>query len=168
MILTIVVNKTKKMEINFQDIDDAIIYFENKQFSDSSEKEFAAKFPVILSYLTSNQFSILSEEEYMILMFEAMVILKVLENKLKTLNKITSDKVEALESQNWDEFEALENMTIEEKATKLFNNSDDAIVDFIVSGFESDEEDDETMEITPAAKEILLISLKTIYDCYQN
>ncbi len=156
------------MIINYQDIDNAIEHFENKQFSDSSEKDFIAEFPVFLSYLTSNQFSILSEEEYMILMFEAIVILKVLKSKVNKLNDIDAEQLESLETKNWDKFESFTNMPFEDKADKLFDNQNEAIVDFIISGFESDEDDeDDTTEISSAAKEILLISLKTLYDCFQ-
>jgi len=154
------------MKIKYSDLDRAIDYFESKQFSDSSEKEFISKFPVILSYLTSNQFSILSEEEYMILMFEAIVLLKAIESKKKSMDDAQGVQLEALETQNWDKFESFSNMPFEEKAYKLFNNKSEDIVNFILSGFDPDEEEENIEEISPAAKEILLISLKTIYDCF--
>jgi len=155
------------MEINYKDIDNAIEYFENKSFSDSTEKEFASEFPVILSYLTSSQFAILSEEEYMILMFEAIVLLKVIQNKTGAMHDVEAEKLESFETKNWDKFESFEKMSFEEKAGKLFEDKNEALVDFILSGLEPDEEDEEDFEeIAPAAKEIILISLKTIYDCY--
>jgi len=155
------------MEINYKDIDDAIEYFENKSFSDSTEKEFASEFPVILSYLTSSQFAILSEEEYMILMFEAIVLLKIIQSKTGAMHDVEAEKLESFETKNWDKFESFEKMPFEDKAGKLFEDKNEALVDFILSGLEPDEEDEEDFEeIAPAAKEIILISLKTIYDCY--
>ena len=154
------------MEIKNSDLDLAIDYFESKQFSDSSEKEFISKFPVILSYLTSNQFDILSEEEYMILMFEAIVLLKAIENKQNNMDDAEGAQLEALETKNWDKFESFSNMSFEEKTDKLFDNKNEDIVDFILSGFESDEDEYDFVEISSAAKEILLISLKTIYDSF--
>ncbi len=154
------------MEIKNSDLDLAIDYFENKQFSDSSEKKFFSKFPVILSYLTSNQFDILSEEEYMILMFEAIVLLKAIEYKQNSMGDAEGAQLEALETQNWDKFESFSNMVFEEKAHKLFDNKSEDVVNFILSGFEPDEDEQDFEEISPAAKEILLISLKTIYDCF--
>jgi len=155
------------MEINYKDIDNAIEYFKNKNFSDSSEKEFASEFPVILSYLTSSQFAILSEEEYMILMFEAIVLLKIIQNTTSDMHDVEAEKLESFETKNWDKFESFEKMSFEEKADKLFDDKNEALVDFILSGLEPDEDEEEDFEeITPAAKEIILISLKTIYDCY--
>jgi len=154
------------MEIYNQDIDNAIEHFENRQFSDSSEKEFIGQFPEILSYLASNQFAILSEDEYMVLFFDAMVILKVLIDKLETLERVDNNTIEVMETKNWDTFETFSNMSFEDKADKLFDNENDEIVNFILAGFESDEDDDDNIEISTPAKEIILLSLKTIFDCY--
>lgn len=155
------------MEITNQDIDKAIEHFENRQFSDTSEKEFIGQFPEVLSYLTSNQFSILSEDEYMVLLFDSMVLLKSIIDKTGSITRVDNNTIELMETKNWDKFESLDKMSFEDKADKLFNDDHEDVVDFILSGFENEEDDDDdNIEISIPAKEIILISLKTIFDCY--
>lgn len=155
------------MKITFEDIDNAILYFENKQFTDKSEKEFIGQFPEILSYLTSNQFSILTEDEYMILIFDAMVIIKSFIDKDNQINEIDHLMIEAKESENWDLFESLGSLSFDDKVDKLFKNENEDIIDFILSSFDDEDEDDE-IEISDPAKEVIALALKTIFDCFSE
>ena len=156
------------MKITFESIDNAILYFENKQFTDKSEKEFIGQFPEILSYLTSNQFSILSEDEYMILIFDAMVLIKAIIDQDNQTNEIDHLMIEAKESENWDLFESFGSLSFDEKVDKLFKNENEDIIDFILSSFDDEDEVDEEIEISDPAKEVIVMALKTIFDCFSE
>lgn len=156
------------MKIKYENIDNAIMYFENKQFSDKSEKEFIGQFPEILSYLTSNQFSILSEDEYMILIFDAMVLIKTIIDQENQTKEIDHLMIEARESENWDLFESLGSISFDEKVDKLFKNENEDIIDFILSSFDDEDEVEDDMEISDPAKEVIILALKTIFDCFSE
>ena len=154
------------MKITNQDLDQAILHFENKQFSDDSEKEFIGQFPEILSYLTSNQFSILSEYEYVILFFDSMILLKTILEKHDEFPIIDNNIIEVKETENWDKFESLGNVSFDDKADEMFNFKQDDLVEFILSSLEDDEEEDNE-EISAPAKEVIFMALKTILDSFR-
>jgi hypothetical protein len=102
----------------------------------------------------------------MVLFFDAMVLLKVLMDKLEKLERVDNNTIEVMETKNWDKFETFSNMSFEDKADKLFSDENEDVVNFILAGFENDEDEEDNIEISTPAKEIILISLKTIFDCY--
>ncbi len=126
--------------ITYKEIDEAIVYFESKNFSEESEREFMSKYPVIQSYLTSNQYKMLSDDEY--------------------LGDLQSDIIEQKETVIWDKYETLSSNNFEDKVITLFEDKNSDVSDFILSGVEDDEAD-----ISQPAKEIIVISLKTLFDC---
>ncbi|MEZ4907859.1 MAG: hypothetical protein R2771_09540 [Saprospiraceae bacterium] len=158
------------MNLEFNDIDQALQYFENKNFSEKAEEEFMASYPSILSYLTSSQFEPLTEDEFLILMFDAMVILKAYQNKLGKTIDPDGDLIEKTETTNWDNFEELGKMPLEEKMFELFEDDDSPLAEFIISTLEDEdeEEEDSNDEINFVVKEIIFISLKTISDCIKE
>jgi hypothetical protein len=153
------------MKIDYADIDNALDYFENKQFSDKSEKEIFSKFPEVMSYLTSNQFSVLSDDEYMILSFDILILLKALTDKNETFHGITDELIELNETKNWEALENTGNIPFKEKVYLLFGKANNDLAEFILSGFD-DEEDD--VEISLPAQEIIFITVKTIVDCFSG
>ncbi len=146
--------------ITYKEIDEAIVYFENKNFSEESEKEFIGKYPVIQSYLTSNQYKMLSDDEYLLFFFDALVLLKAFEIKMPEMGDLQSDIIEQKETVIWDKYETLSSKNFEDKVISLFENKNSDVSDFILLGVEDEEED-----ISQPAKEIIVISLKTLFDC---
>ncbi|HHH54442.1 MAG TPA: hypothetical protein ENK91_12345 [Bacteroidetes bacterium] len=155
-----------KIKITHEDIDNSLEYFEERQFSDSSEKEILSNFPEIWSYLTSSQFKVLSDDEYMILTFDILVILKILNDKLGDIQDITPDKIELFETKNWDNLEKLGNISLEEKMDKIFGKEYSELTDFIISSYTDEEGDDEIISLP--AREIIFVTAKTIIDCFNE
>ncbi len=156
------------MKINYTDIENALEYFENKQFSDKSENEILKKFPQVMSYLTSNQFSVLSDEEYMILSFYILILLKIFIDKKVYLPEITGELIELNETKNWEKLENISNIPFEEKVYRLFKEENKDFADFILSGFYDEEDEKAEVEISLPAQEIIFITVKTIFDCFSN
>ncbi|HEB61583.1 MAG TPA: hypothetical protein ENI82_00375 [Bacteroidetes bacterium] len=156
------------MKIKHTNIENALEYFENKQFSDKSEKEILNKFPEIMSYLTSNQFSVLSDDEYMILSFNILILLKTLMDTREDLPEITDELIELNETKNWENLEKAGNIPIEEKIYLLFGEDNKDLAEFILAGFSDEEDEDEDVEISIPAQEIIFISVKTIFDCFRD
>lgn len=156
------------MIIKYSDIEKALEYFENKQFSDKSEKEILNRFPVVMSYLTSNQFSVLSDDEYMILSFNILILLKILLDTGKDQSDISDELIELNETKNWEKLENTENIQFKEKVYLLFEEKNKDLAEFILSGFEDEEDDDDDVEISLPAQEIIFITVKTIFDCFND
>ncbi len=156
------------MIIKYSDIEKALEYFENKQYSDKSEKEILNRFPVVMSYLTSNQFSVLSDDEYMILSFNILILLKILLDTGKDQSDISDELIELNETKNWEKLENTENIQFKEKVYLLFEEKNKDLAEFILSGFEDEEDDDDDVEISLPAQEIIFITVKTIFDCFND
>lgn len=159
------------MHLEFNDIDKALEYFESRNFSEKAEEEFMSGYPGYLSYLTSSQFEPLTEDEFLILMFDAMVILKAYQDKFGKADDTEGEIIEKIETDNWDAFEALGKMSLTDKIFEMFGEEDQSLAEFVISTFE--EEDEEDMieeeniadEMNTVVKEIIFIALKTLSDC---
>ena len=156
------------MQIRHSDIEKALEYFENKQFSDKSEKEIMSKFPGIMSYLTSNQFGVLSDDEYMILSFNILILLKTFLDKGNNPADLPEELIELNEAKNWEKFEHAGNIPFKEKVFVLFEEKNRDLAEFILSGFEDEDDDEEDVEISLPAQEIIFITVKTIFDCFSD
>ena len=154
------------MTIDQNSIEQALDYFENKRFSDTSEKEILKRFPEIMSYLTSNQFNVLSDDEYMILSFDILILLKIILDSNENPASVSNELIEANEAKNWEKFEKIGNIPFIEKAYRLFDKKNKDLSEYIISSF-YDEENDED-EINIPAQEIILIAVKTIFDCFNS
>jgi hypothetical protein len=154
------------MQFTYSDFDNALDYFEQRNFSEQSEKEFMSSFPNIFAYLTSNQFDTLTEDEFLILMFNCTIIMKVFTDKIGKIIDPDQELIDEIETDNWDEFEELDINNFEEKVIFMFGNEQEDIADYILSSFDQgeDEEDEDSIEIGLPAKEIIFITVKTVFD----
>jgi hypothetical protein len=155
------------MTLSFNEIDKALEYFEQKNFSEASEKDFLSKYPNFTSFLTSSQFDALTEDEFLILMFDALIVIKAYSDMLGSGIDADSDLIESLETQNWDKYEELGNISFFEKVQIMMGKEQLELSDFIISSFEMEEEDNDENpdpEISLPAKEIIFITVKTIAD----
>lgn len=155
------------MTLSFNEIDKALEYFEQKNFSEASEKDFLSKYPNFTSFLTSSQFDALTEDEFLILMFDALIVIKAYTDMLGSGIDADYDLIESLETQNWDKYEELGNISFFEKVQIMMGKEQVELSDFIISSFEMEEEDNDENpdpEISLPAKEIIFITVKTIAD----
>ena len=152
------------MSLTFNEIEKALIYFEEKNFSEESEKKFLSKFPNFMSFLTSNQFDALTEDEFLMLMLESLVVIRAYSDKYGMNIDPDAELIESIETANWDKFEEFGNISFIEKVNSMMGSDQEELSDFIVSSFEMDEDEDEGEDISQPAKEIIFITVKTISD----
>ena len=159
------------MTLTFDDIDKAMEYFEQKNFSEASEKDFLSKYPNFTSFLTSNQFDALTEDEFLILMFDSLIVIKAYTDKLGSGIDAEQDLIESIETENWDKYEELGNLSFSDKVEIMMGKDQNELSDFIISSFEMEEEDNDENpdpEISLPAKEIIFITVKTISDSIKS
>ncbi len=152
------------MKINFKDIENALKFFEKNKFSNKSSKEILVKYPEVMSYMTSNQFNILSDDEYFLFSFHILLLLKIAFDSNKEIPVITAEIIEAKEALNWEKFENIGNMPNDKKTLLLFGSDNEDLANFLLSGFQ--ESDDEDTEISQPAREVIAIAVKSILDCF--
>ena len=120
-----------------------------------------AKYPVIIAYLFSESFRMLSQEEREFMLYLAMVILKSIEREQGQLPAITEASLEGAEDQNWEQFQNAGGSTFRDKLNVFFENTpQEDLLAFLEDSLEEDEE----QPITKEGKELIFVSLKSIID----
>ena len=124
-------------------------------------QDLKAHFPIVYSYLANDQLQSLSEEEYQIMLFSALVIIKSFELSGTLRNERDSELLENKESSNWNLLRNSKPTGFSEKLDVFFENSKQedllAFVEDILT-------DDDEFQIGSAAREIIFICLKSIID----
>lgn len=156
------------MTITHDDIEKALDYFENKQFSDKTEKEFISRFPSILQYLTSNQFNTLSQDEYFILMFCAIVLMKAITGKYGIEKAPGSELIENLETVNWQKAEENPAKSFATLVMNMMGEENKDVAQLIISSLDDDNGVEDKVDISLPAKKIIFITIKTIFDALQH
>jgi len=144
-------------------IDIAADMLENADF-EAELASFKEKYPVLHSYLLNEQLSLLTEEEYQILWFDAMVLVRSFELADLIPTSITAIDLEDFESNNWSLFENSKPMGFRDKLNIFFEQTEQ---EDLLAFVEDSLADDEEMPISSAAKEIIFISLLSILDVLQ-
>ena len=123
--------------------------------------EIKQNYPLIHSYLLNEQMSLLSEEEYQLLWFDAMVILKSCERCGNIQKDLDQARLEDYESDNWAKFENSKPAGFRDKLDVFFNETDQ---EDLLAFIEDSLADDDEMQVSSAAKEIIFIVLKSLVD----
>jgi len=122
-------------------------------------------YPDISAYLLNDQLDALIEEEFRILWFNALVIIKSFEKAEQIPEKLDKKSLEEHESSNWSLLQNSKPVGFNEKLDAFFKDSEQE--DLLALIEDSLAEDDE-MQITSAAKEIIFICLKSLVDLFDE
>jgi hypothetical protein len=159
-------------EINDQYIDQVLEQLDT--VDDEFEKsfiEFAAKQPVIFSFLDKENMSILSEEEAEYLEYLAMVIYRSIEKVYKYMPVLTEDQLGEAEEQNWEVMESIKGTLFNDKLDAFFEGyPQEDLLAFIEDSLTEDPEDpDANMDfITDEGREPMFVALKSILDAFDK
>ena len=85
-------------------------------------KNFKEKQPVILAYLFSENFKLLSQKEREYMMFLALVIWKAFETTNPELNQVTEKVIEDFEENNWEKFHKVISRKFNERIDIFFKD----------------------------------------------
>lgn len=127
-------------------------------------KDFKEKQPVILAYLFSENFKLLSQKEREYMMFLALVIWKACETTNPDLNQVTEKIIEDLEENNWEKFHKVISRKFNERIDIFFKDfPQEDLLAFVEDGLVLDEDS----VITKEGRDYIFIALKTIIDSLQ-
>lgn len=117
------------------------------------------------SYLMNEQLEMLNEDEYKILWFDGMVIIKCFEEARGYQIEDDEKMIENLESKGWAMLENSKPAGFREKLDVFFENTrQEDLLAFV----EDSLADDDEMTISSAAKEIIFITLYTLIEYLDN
>jgi len=117
--------------------------------------------PVILAYLFSENFKLLTQQEREYMMFLALVVWKASEANQPEIDQVTENTLEDLEEKNWEKFHKVISRKFNEKIDIFFKNyPQEDLLAFVEDGLVQDEDS----EITNEGRDYIFIALKTIID----
>jgi hypothetical protein len=122
---------------------------------------FKSNFPIVFSYLANDQLQALTEEEYQIMLFNAMVIARSFELSGTLKSDRNPELLEHKESANWNLLKNSKPVGFNEKLDVFFEHSSQ---EDLLAFIEDSLIEDDDFQISSAAREIIFISLKSIVD----
>lgn len=126
--------------------------------------ELSNEQPAVIQFLASENFKILKENEYDVLVFILVVIYKSCKSD-KDLSEISAQLIESKDEHNWEVYneKGSQNYT---KALDIYfkNYPQEDLLAFV----EDTLIDDDDQTISAVGKEIIFISAKTFLDCLHN
>lgn len=144
-------------------IDQSIERIQQMDFEDAF-KQFSQKHPLLVSYLGGEQFAVLEETEYQILLFEAMIIAECFPEVDFGNDETTAELLEECESANWAAFDNDDQGSFHDRLDIFFEDTDEEdLLAFIEDSLVDDEESE---PIHAASKEIIFITLKSLVDFF--
>jgi len=119
--------------------------------------------PVILSYILSENFDLLTKKEKDYLLYLTLVIWKAVQQVATTTELIDTEQIDEMEEANWGVLHASTARRFKERLDTFFDNtSQEDLLAFIEDSLVEEEEEE---FLTKEGKELLFIGLKTIIDC---
>ena len=139
-------------------IDDIIDHLERQDDKEIIDEISQAQ-PALLSYVLSEGFDMLSEEENKIMIFLFLVIYSAFGSDLEVVDP--SD-IESIEDKNWEMFNETTGTEFQDKITPFFKdyNQED-----LLAFVEDTLVDDEDNPVTPEGRAVIFIGMKTVVDC---
>ncbi len=117
--------------------------------------------PVLLAYLFSDNFNLLTQNEREYMMFLALVIWKACDNTQSEIEQIDQDLIEELEENNWEQLNKVISRKFNERIDVFFKNyTQEDLLAFVEDSLVHDEDS----AVTQEGKDYIFIALKTIID----
>lgn len=151
------------MKFVSEEIIDSVIQqlAEDSEGYDQTVAALRLKQPVIMAYLFSESFRMLSLEEREFMLYLVIVIWKSIQQVENGLPQVTEANIEEAEDKNWAIFQDAPGRTFRDKLTAFFENaSQEDLLAFVEDSLEEDDE----QSLSKEGREVIFVSLKTIID----
>ena len=122
---------------------------------------FQAQQPVILAYLFSEEFGVLTSKEQEYLLYLALILWKSIVVVQPNLPEVTPSQLESAEEKNWTVYQNAKASNFRERLDVFFHNyQQEDLLAFVEDALILEEED----FLTKEGREPLFIALKTVID----
>jgi len=128
--------------------------------------EFGVKQPVILSFLLSDNFDVLTPDERKFMLWLALVIWQSVEKINPELPVITQEQLGEVEERNWEKLNAVLGKRFREQLDVFFENyPQEDLLAFVEDALTLEgEEEESTFVLTKEGREPIFMGLKAIID----
>lgn len=144
-------------------IDAVILELEEADF----EQEVAIlgeKQPVLLGYVLSEDFELLTNEEREWLLYLVLVVWKATEKVHEKIGPLSKNALETAEEANWERLESVTAKRFRDRMTPFFDNYDqEDLLAFVEDSLTEDEEDTQAV-VTKEGREPMFVALKSVID----
>jgi hypothetical protein len=124
-------------------------------------QDFKSRQPVLLAYLFSENFKLLTQGEREYMMFLTLIIWTACENTKPDIATVEQSLLEELEESNWEQFHKVNSRKFHERIDPFFKNYPQ---EDLLALVEDALVQDEDSEITNEGRDYIFIALKTIID----
>lgn len=140
-------------------IDDIIDHLERQDDKEIIEEISQAQ-PALLSYVLSEGFEILTEDENKIMIFLFLVIYSAFGSELEVVDPAD---IESTEEKNWEVYNETSGTEFQDKITPFFKNTTQ---EDLLAFVEDTLVDDEDNPVTAEGRTVIFIGMKTVVDCF--
>jgi hypothetical protein len=144
-------------------IDKVVLELEAADF----EKEvtlLGEKQPILLGYVLSEDFELLTNDEREWLLYLVLVLWKAIENVYENIGPLSKDALEAAEEANWERLESVTAKRFRDRMTPFFEGyKQEDLLAFVEDNLTEDEEDTENV-VTKEGREPMFVALKSVID----
>lgn len=139
---------------------------DSEELANQHMDRFSEKQPVIMAYLCSEDFDVLSEEEHSYMLFLAMVVWMAVERQNPNQAEVDEDFIGDMDERNWEQMNNNANMPVVDRLESFFGEENQQeLIEFIIDAIlEEDEDEEEDELIAPEAIDPVFVALKTVVD----
>jgi hypothetical protein len=139
---------------------------DSEELANQHMDRFSEKQPVLMAYLCSEDFDVLSEEEHSYMLFLAMVVWMAVERQNPDQAEIDEDFIGDMDEHNWEIINSRASMPIADRLESFIGeDSPEELIEFLIDAILEEDEDEEEEElIAPEAIEPIFVALKTVVD----
>lgn len=125
-------------------------------------EDFKSHQPVLLAYLFSENFELLTQKEREFMLFLSLVIWKSCESKQTEIFPVEQSMLEELEENNWAKLNKTSSGKFNERIDVFFNDyPQEDLLAFVEDALAYDDND----EVTKEGRGFIFVALKTVIDC---
>ena len=148
-------------------IDAVVLKLETADF-EQEVAIFGEKQPVLLGYVLSEDFELLTNEEREWLLYLVLVLYQAIESGDKKIDPLSKNDLEAAEEANWSRLETVTAKHFRDRMTPFFEGyPQEDLLAFVEDSLTEDEEDTENF-LTKEGREPMFVALKSVIDALTN
>ena len=144
-------------------IDEVVLELESADF-EQEVTLFGEKQPVLLGYVLSEDFELLTNDEREWLLYLVLVLWKAIEKVHEKVIPLSKNDLEAAEEANWERLEHVTAKRFRDRMTPFFEGyPQEDLLAFVEDNLTEDEEDTENV-VTKEGREPMFVALKSVID----
>ncbi len=148
-------------------IDTVVLKLETADF-EQEVAIFGEKQPILLGYVLSEDFELLTNEEREWLLYLVLVLYQAIESGDKKIDPLSKNDLEAAEEANWARLETVTAKHFRDRMTPFFEGyPQEDLLAFVEDSLTEDEEDTENF-LTKEGREPMFVALKSVIDALTN